>query len=92
VPGAVLRHDGHLPIREEAVMSRINWRDVFKFFSGATFVGTIANGVLFQQDISMSFWGFTISPRLFGVRAVLSFVLFCVFFYFGYLKRKDTAR
>jgi len=30
--------------------------------------------------------GFTISPRLFAVRAVISFVLFGVFFYFGYLK------
>ena len=72
-------------------MSRINWREVFKFFSGAAFVGTIANGVLFQQDISMSFWGFTISPRLFGVRAVISFVLFAVFFYFGYLRRRDSG-
>jgi hypothetical protein len=87
----MLRHDGHLPISEEAVMSRINWREVFKFFSGAAFVGTIANGVLFQQDISMSFWGFTISPRLFGARAVISFVLFGVFFYFGYLRRKVEA-
>jgi len=72
-------------------MSRINWREVFKFFSGAAFVGAIANGVLFQQDISMSFWGFTISPGLFGVRAVLSFVLFGVYFCFGYVRRRDRT-
>ena len=66
---------------------RINWREVFKFFSGAAFVGTIANAMLFQQNVSMSFWGFTISPQLFGLRAVLSLVLFAAFFYFGYLKK-----
>ena len=66
---------------------RINWRDVFKFLSGAAFVGAIANAMLFQQDLSMTFWGFTISPQLFGLRAVISLVLFAVFFYFGYLKK-----
>lgn len=65
----------------------INWRDVFKFFSGAAFVGTIANAMLFQQDISMTFWGFTISPQLFGLRAIISLVLFVVFFYLGYLRK-----
>jgi len=69
-------------------MSRINWREVFKFCSGATFVGTIGNGYLALYEISVPFQllGFTISPRLFAVRAVISFVLFGVFFYFGYLK------
>jgi hypothetical protein len=67
---------------------RINWRDVFKFLSGAAFVGTIANAMLFQQGISMTIWGFTITPQLFGLRAVISLVLFAVFFYFGYLRRR----
>jgi len=70
---------------------RINWREVFKFCSGATCIGTITNGVLFQQDISMSFWGLTISPQLFGLRAVISLVLFGVFFYFGYLKARPHS-
>ncbi len=70
---------------------RINWREVFKFFSGAACVGTIANAILFQQDISMTFWGFTISPQLFGLRAVISLVLFVVFFYFGYLRKRHDS-
>jgi hypothetical protein len=67
---------------------------VFKFCSGAAFVGTIGNGYLYLYDISVPFPlpGFTITPRLFGVRTVLSFVLFCVFFYFGYRRRQDQAR
>jgi len=73
---------------------RINWREVFKFFSGAAFVGTISNAYLFVYDISgpTPFVGFTISPRLFGVRAVISAVLCGVFFYFGYLKRPQQSR
>jgi hypothetical protein len=67
---------------------RINWREVFKFLSGAAFAGAIANGYLFLYDISVPFplFGFTISPRLFAVRAVVSVVLCVVFFHFGYLK------
>jgi hypothetical protein len=50
-------------------MSRIKWREVFKFLSGVPFLG------------------YTISPELLGARAVAQFVLFVVFFYFGYLKK-----
>ncbi len=73
---------------------RINWREVFKFFSGAAFAGTMANGYLFLYDISVPvpLFGFTISPRLFGVRAVVSVVLCGVFFYFGYVKPHQQSR
>jgi len=73
---------------------KINWPEVFKFFSGAAFAGTIANGYLFLYDISVPFpfLGFTISPRLFGVRAVVSVVLCGVFFYLGYLKPHQQSR
>jgi len=72
---------------------RINWREVFKFGSGATFVGTIGNGYLSLYDVSVPFplLGFTISPRLFAIRAVVSFVLFGVFFYFGYLNTRSHS-
>jgi hypothetical protein len=72
---------------------RINWREVFKFGSGAAFVGTIGNGYLCLYDVAVPFplLGFRISPRLFGVRAVISFVLFGVFFYFGYLKTRSHS-
>ena len=72
---------------------RVNWREVFKFGSGATSVGMIGNGYLDLYDISVPFplLSFTISPRLFGARAVVSFILFCVFFYFSYLKRRPHS-
>jgi hypothetical protein len=39
------------------------------------------------NHIPVPFLGYTISPELLGVRAALQFVLFVVFFYFGYLKK-----
>ena len=66
---------------------KVNWREVFKFLSGATFVASIANLYLSVHDIAVPFLGYTISPRLLGVRAAVGFVLFAVFFYFGYLKK-----
>jgi len=73
---------------------RIHWQDVFKFLSGATFAFTITNGYLCLYDISapVPLIGFTISPRLFGVRAAINAVLCGVFFYFGYLKPRQQAR
>ena len=74
-------------------MSRIQWREVSKFCAGAAFVGTLGNGYLALYEISVPFplLGITISPLLFGVRAVISFVLFGVFFYSGYLRRRDRG-
>ena len=74
-------------------MSRINWREVCKFGAGATFVGTIANGYLWAYDISTPFplFGYTIPPWLFGVRALLSVLVFGICVYVAYL-RKTAAK
>jgi hypothetical protein len=68
-------------------MHRINWRDMFKFLSGAAFAGSIANFYLSVHNVAVPFLGYTIPPRLLGVRSFVQFVLFLVFFYFGYLKK-----
>jgi hypothetical protein len=68
-------------------MSRIKWREVFKFLSGAAFAGSIANLYLYAHNISVPFLGYIISPELLGARGAFQFLLFVVFFYFGYLKK-----
>ncbi|MEW5981728.1 MAG: hypothetical protein AB1806_05085 [Acidobacteriota bacterium] len=70
---------------------RINWREVFKFLSGAAFAGSIANGYLCLQNIAVPFLGYTISPRLLGVRAIVQIVVCAVLFYFGYLKPRPQS-
>ena len=69
-------------------MSRINWREVCKFAAGAAFVGTIANTYLWAYDISTPFplFGYMIPPWLFGVRAILSVVIFAICVYVAYIR------
>lgn len=66
---------------------KINWKEVFKFLSGAAFVGSIANAYLYFANISLPFLGYTFPPELLGLRALVGSVLFLVFFYYGYLKK-----
>ncbi len=69
-------------------MARINWKEVFKFLSGAAFVGTGVNFYLWLHDISLPFFGYTLTPQILLIRAMVGSVLFVVFFYFGYLKKR----
>ena len=66
---------------------KINWKEVFKFLSGAAFVGSITNLYLYLNNISVPFFTYTITPELFGLRFVVGFILFLLFFYHGYLKK-----
>lgn len=66
---------------------RINWKEVFKFLSGAAFVGSITNVYLYFNNIAVPFLGYTITPELLGLRSLVGFILFLVFLYFGYLKK-----
>lgn len=65
-------------------MSRIPWREVFKFLSGAAFIGSITNLYLWWHDMALPFFGWTIQPWLLGVRGVVAAVLCGVFFYLGW--------
>ena len=72
-------------------MSKIKWREVFKFLSGAALAGSFTNFYLYLNDISVPFMGHTISADLLGARAVVDFVFFIAFLYFGYL-RTEVSR
>jgi hypothetical protein len=67
---------------------KIAWREVFKFLAGAALAGSLANFYLWLAGVAVPFFGYTITPQLLGVRAVLQFILFVVFFYFGWLQRR----
>jgi hypothetical protein len=68
-------------------MTRIKWREVFKFVSGATFAGALANFYLWVTGVSVPLFGGTMPPTLLGVRAILSLGLSILFFYLGWLRR-----
>jgi len=67
---------------------KINCKEVFKFLSGAAFVGAGTNLYLSLNNISLPFLGYTFSPQFLGLRGLVGSILFLVFFYFGYLKKK----
>jgi hypothetical protein len=68
-------------------MSKIKWREVFKFLSGAALAGSLTNFYLWLTGISVPFLGYTISPQLLGLRAAVQFAFFVVFLYFGWLRK-----
>jgi hypothetical protein len=63
------------------------WSEVFKFVSGAAFAGAIANGYLWTVDASLPFAGYTITPAVFGIRAIVSAAMCLVSFYVGWLRK-----
>ena len=72
-------------------MSIVKWREVFKFLSGAAFAGSIANFYLWLTNVSVPFLGYTITPGLLGVRAVVVFALSVLLFWLGWV-RKSAVR
>ena len=65
----------------------VKWREVFKFLSGAAFAGSVANLYLAVYHVAVPVLGYTISPRVLGIRGVVGLVLCVVFFYFGYVRK-----
>ena len=68
-------------------MIKIKWKEVFKFLSGALFAGSLANLYLYLNNISVPFLSYVISPQFLGIRSLIQFALFLVFFYYGYIKK-----
>ena len=79
--------DANANLRHEHVMTKIKWREVFKFLSGAALAGSLTNCYLWLTRVSVPFLGYTITPRVLGLRAAVQFVLFVVFLYFGWLRK-----
>ena len=67
---------------------KIKWREVFKFLSGFALASFFANLYLYMNSIPMPFLGYTISPQLLGARSIVNLILFGLFFYLGFVKRK----
>ncbi len=66
---------------------RLNWKDVFKFLSGAFFVTAGASWYLAWYRISVPFLGFTMTPEFLGLRGFIHFALFLISFYLGFIRK-----
>jgi len=68
---------------------QINWKDVFKFLSGAFFVSTGVLFYLYLADVSVPLLGtgFVETPAVSGARSIANGIFFLVCFYFGFIRK-----
>ena len=67
---------------------RVNWKDVFKFLSGAFFVTAGASWYLSWYHISVPFLYSGLGlPGVFGNTRLHTLALFLISFYFGFIKK-----
>jgi hypothetical protein len=69
---------------------KLNWKDVFKFLSGAFFVTAGASFYFSWLHVSVPFpfWGIgSMSPEFLGMRGFLHAVLFLITFYLGFIRK-----
>ncbi len=68
-------------------MKNINWKEIFKFLSGAFFVTAGASWYFAWYEVDLPFMGTTMSHEFLAVRGVLHFVFFLLTFYFGFIRK-----
>jgi hypothetical protein len=71
---------------------RINWREVFKFLSGAFFVSAGTNWYFYQLGVAVplpfNLFGYsTLSPAILGARALVHTALFLLCLYLGFIRK-----
>jgi len=68
---------------------RINWKDVFKFLSGAFFVTAGASWYLswYHVSVPVPFFGLTITPEFLRIRGFIHLALFLISFYLGFIRK-----
>jgi len=66
---------------------KINWKEVSKFLSGAFFVSAGVNVYFYWTHLAVPFLGFTISPKVLGLRSIVHFALFLICFYVGFIRK-----
>ena len=72
---------------EQGSAMKINWKDIFKFLSGAFFVTAGASWYFSWNQISVPFFGLTMTPEFLGIRGFIHFALFLISFYFGFVRK-----
>ena len=68
---------------------RVNWKEIFIFLSGMAGAKCLVDLYLYLSKISVPFIGYTFSPNLIGIKTVIDFVFFALFYYLGFIKMKD---
>jgi hypothetical protein len=72
------------------IFRKIPWQDVFKFLAGAFFVNAGILFYLYLARVSVPLLGTNLvfTPEISGVRSIIHTVLFVIFFYLGFIRKK----
>jgi|SoimicMinimDraft_6_1059734.scaffolds.fasta_scaffold66515_1 hypothetical protein len=68
---------------------RVNWKDVFKFLAGASFVNAGVLFYLYLTNTALPVLGtnFVVEPETNGLRSFVHFLFFLICFYFGFVRK-----
>lgn len=73
-------------------MNKGNWKEVFKFLSGAFFVTAGASWYFSYYKIDVPFMGTNMSHEFLAIRGCFHFGLFLLTFYFGFIKKNRLTK
>jgi hypothetical protein len=68
---------------------RVNWKEVFKFLAGASFVNAGVLFYLYLTNTALPVLGtnFVVEPETNGLRSFVHFLFFLICFYFGFVRK-----
>jgi hypothetical protein len=72
-------------------MNKINWKEIWKFLSGAFFVTEGASWYFAYVKIDIPFMGTTMPHPFLFIRGFIHFVLFLTTFYFGFIRKSKQS-
>ena len=68
-------------------MSKFNWKEIFKFLSGAFFVTAGASWYFAFLKVDLPFMGTKMTHKFLFIRGFIHFGLFLITFYLGYFNK-----
>ncbi|MCX6189393.1 MAG: hypothetical protein NTW54_07310 [Bacteroidetes bacterium] len=69
-------------------MKKFNWREIFKFLSGAFFVTAGASWYFAYLKLDVPLLGTTLSHQFLFIRGFIHFALFLITWYFGFIAHR----
>jgi hypothetical protein len=75
--------------RTDSGTMRLNWREVFKFLAGASFVNAGILFYLYLTNTPLPVLGthFVVEPETNALRSIVHFVFFLICFYLGFIRK-----
>lgn len=77
-------------IKNKLSVMKINWKEIFKFLSGAFFVTAGASLYFAYNKVDLPFMETTMTHEFLYFRGALHFVLFLITLYFGFIKKSKS--